>query len=485
MLFNSFQFLIFFPIVVLIYFFVPQKMKNIWLLITSYYFYMSWDAKYIFLILFVTAVSYIGGIAMDKTNGKQKKIILAVGIIITFSVLFFFKYFNLAIGYLNYALNFLHIKVIENSFNYALPVGISFFTFQAVGYMIDVYRGNVPAERNGLQYALFIAFFPQLVAGPIERSENLLRQVKMMHSFDYEKVKNGLFLMLWGFFLKLVIADRAAIIVNTVYGDYGTYGGCYIIVATILFAFQIYCDFCGYSTIARGAAMVMGFELMENFKSPYLAKNVADFWRRWHISLSGWFKDYMYIPMGGNRKGKIRKYVNLLVVFATSGLWHGASMSYVVWGALNGLYQIVGDVTKPIRKKLRGNRQSIGGTVWSGVITFILVDFAWLFFRAESMGSAVEILKSMTENYNPWIFFDGSLYELGLGQNSFWVMIWAIALLMIVDVFHYKNIHLYSILQRQGVFFKSFFVTLLLYAIIMLGVYGVDYDTSTFIYFAF
>lgn len=318
MLFNSFDFIVFFPVVVFLYYIIPQRIRNIWLLLASYYFYMSWNPKYIVLILFATFVTYLCGLGINcvgqKWEGGSRKrwrlFCLAAGICATLSMLFFFKYIDFAIGYFNRFLAAFNIKIIETSFDYALPVGISFFTFQALGYVIDVYRGNVCAEKNPVRYALFIAFFPQLVAGPIERSGNLLRQINEKHRFSYDRAKNGLLLMLWGFFLKLVIADRIAIVVDTIYGNPETYSGCYLIVATVLFAFQIYCDFSGYSTIAKGAAQVMGFELMENFKAPYFSLSVVEFWRRWHISLSGWFRDYLYIPLGGNRKGKIRKHIN-------------------------------------------------------------------------------------------------------------------------------------------------------------------------------
>ena len=227
-----------------------------------------------------------------------------------------------------------NFELIQPAFDVVLPVGISFYTFQALSYTVDVYRKDIYAEKNILKYALFVSFFPQLVAGPIERSKNLLIQFNKEHHFDYNRVKNGLLLMLWGFFMKLVIADRVAMVVDQVYNNYTQYAGFEIAIATVFFAIQIYCDFGSYSNIAIGAAQVMGFTLMENFRQPYFSKSVAEFWRRWHISLSSWFRDYLYIPLGGNRKGKVLKYINLMIVFLTSGLWHGASWHFVVWGGL-------------------------------------------------------------------------------------------------------------------------------------------------------
>lgn len=496
MVFNSFDFLIFFPIVVVLYFIIPQKFQKLWLLLASYYFYMSWNPKYIVLILFVTIVTFTGGIVLQSLGEKDndaktlgRKICLAGSISANLLLLFFFKYADMAIGYLNKLLGIFHVEMIDKRFDYVLPVGISFFTFQAIGYVIDVYRGETKAEKNFIQYALFIAFFPQLVAGPIERSKNLLKQVSQTHKFNYERVKNGLLLMLWGFFLKVVVADRIAIFVDAVYENPNGNNGFFILAATILFAFQIYCDFYGYSTIARGGAKVLGIELMENFMAPYLALDTADFWRRWHISLSGWFRDYLYIPLGGNRKGKFRKYVNLMIVFLASGLWHGASLSFVIWGALNGIYQIVGDICKPLKKAL-AKIFSYDLTRWEHkclcrIGTFLLVDISWLFFRAGSIGHAVIMWKQMTGVYNPWIFISGALYEVGLSRQEFWVMLVSIVIVLWVDGMHNRGLHILEILEKRGVICKALAVGSLIFAVIMLGVYGGGEDASTFIYFVF
>lgn len=329
MLFNSYQFIVFFPFVCLIYFIFPKRIQYIWLLISSYFFYMSWDAKYALLLLFSTVVTWSCGLLLDKLSNKQnkcnkkefgkyqklKKTVVAANFVLVLYVLFWFKYFDFVLDTLNILLNRVNCSLINVELDVVLPVGISFYTFQALSYSVDVYRGDVKVEKNFLKYALFVSFFPQLVAGPIERSKNLLRQVNESHTFDFERLRDGLLIMLWGYFMKLVIADRAAIFVDCVYSNINEYGGCYLIIASILFAFQIYCDFAGYSAIALGAAKVMGFELMENFKYPYLSTSVAMFWRNWHISLTSWFRDYLYIPLGGNRKGKLRKYINIMIVF--------------------------------------------------------------------------------------------------------------------------------------------------------------------------
>lgn len=331
MLFNSGKFLIFFPIVTLIYFILPKKIRQYWLLIASWYFYMCWNAGYIVLILYSTVITYISGLLIEK-NKLKKKFIVAGSFILNLAVLFYFKYFNFGLGMLTKLLAYIHVSVNVPQFDVILPVGISFFTFQALSYTVDVYRGDIYAEKNFFKYALFVSFFPQLVAGPIERSKNLLKQISEPKTFDYDRTRDGILLMLWGYFLKMVLADRIAIFVDTVYGDVSVYSGYYIALATILFAFQIYCDFAGYSIIAMGTARIIGIQLMDNFESPYFATSVAEFWRRWHISLTSWFRDYLYIPLGGNKKGKIRKYANEMIVFLASGLWHGASVSFVIWG---------------------------------------------------------------------------------------------------------------------------------------------------------
>ena len=329
MLFNSLQFLIFFPLIVLIYFVVPDKIKRVWLLAASYFFYMCWNAKYIFLLLFSTLVTYISGLVIEKTKRSNledlykircKKIIMIISVILNIMILFYFKYFNFALNILTCLFRIIHIELNNPVFDIVLPVGISFYIFQALGYIIDVYRGEIYAEKNFFQYALFVSFFPQLVAGPIERSKSLLKQFARPTRFRYDAVREGLLLMMWGYFLKLVIADRCAVLVNRVYGDYTSYKGFQLIIANVLFAFQIYCDFMGYSVIAKGAAKVLGYELMENFSQPYFARTIKDFWRRWHISLSSWLRDYLYIPLGGSKGSKLQKYRNLLITFGISGL---------------------------------------------------------------------------------------------------------------------------------------------------------------------
>lgn len=498
MLFNSYQFLIFFPIVVLIYWAIPLRFRYIWLLAASYYFYMCWNAKYALLLLFSTAVTYASGIIINKIKsleleeGKRTrymKLCVAFSFVINIGVLAWFKYFNFIFENVQKVFAHIGIALSSPAFDIVLPVGISFYIFQALSYTVDVYRGDIYAEKNFLKYALFVSFFPQLVAGPIERSKNLLKQVAEPHRFDYEKCREGFLLMLWGFFLKLVIADRAAIIVNTVYNDYGSYPGMYLVVATVLFAFQIYCDFAGYSTIAMGAAKIMGFELMENFDCPYFAKSVSEFWRRWHISLSSWFRDYLYIPLGGNRKGTARKYFNMMIVFLTSGMWHGAQWSFIVWGGINGIYQIIGERLMPVRNKLnkllRLKRETFGHKLFKVVTTFALIDFAWIFFRANRFTDAFGIIKSMFSVRNWWVLFDDSLFTLGLDWKNFVLLILAILILLVSDIFKYKGIKVRRVIMRQELWFRWSLYIAAIAGILVFGIWVPGYDASAFIYFQF
>lgn len=498
MLFNSLQFLIFFPIVTATYYIVPQKLKNYWLLITSYYFYMCWNAKYALLLLFSTVVTWLSGLLLQKikdgTSENQaketcKKLVVVVCFGVNLAILFFFKYFNFALGILEQGLQLIHIQLNRPVFDIVLPVGISFYTFQALGYTIDVYRGEINAEKNIFQYALFVSFFPQLVAGPIERSKNLLEQLAVNKKASYEEMREGLLLVIWGFFLKIVLADRVAIYVDTVYGDYITFPGFYLIVATILFAFQIYCDFYGYSTIAVGAAKIIGIRLMENFNAPYLSTSVATFWRNWHISLTSWFRDYLYIPLGGSQKGNLRKQINKMIVFLVSGLWHGASLSFVVWGGLNGLYQVIGEVFKPVRDKLvkllNLNRESIGHKTLCILITFTLVDFSWIFFRANCLTDSLKIIRSMASTYNPWILFDGSLYQCGLNSKNFTVMLLSIAILLFADIMKHRGVQLHKVIAAQDYWCRCLIMIVSICAILIFGIWGSGYDAAGFIYFQF
>lgn len=498
MLFNSIEFVLFFPVVVLGYFLMPAKCQSIWLLLASYFFYMSWNPKYALLMLFSTTVTWLCGRILQSIKERQTdadvcrrrmKWCVAAGAALNLAVLFYFKYFNFAIENVNRVLSSAHVDRQFATYDIVLPVGISFFTFQALGYTIDVYRGETEAEKNFLKYALFVSFFPQLVAGPIERSKNLLRQVRETHRFDYENLRDGVYLMLWGYFLKMVLADRIALFVDTVYGNMRTYTGVYLAFATFLFAFQIYCDFAGYSTIAMGAAKIMGFELMENFRAPYFGESVAGFWQRWHISLSSWFRDYLYIPLGGNRKGTLRKYLNILIVFSVSGLWHGAGWTFVIWGLLNAVYQIIGGMTRKVRERAADvfclHTDSFGHRLAQIIVTFVLVDFSWIFFRSGSVDQAVQVIQSILHHSNLWILFDESLSCKVITRKNFVVMIVGLLILAAADFLKYRGVCVREFIKKQDFWFRYLVVVGSVVLILIFGIWGPEYDEAGFIYFQF
>ncbi|MBN1995530.1 MAG: MBOAT family protein [Anaerolineae bacterium] len=400
MLFNSIEFLIFFPLVVAVYFATPHRYRWLWLLAASYYFYMSWKAEYLILIVVSTLIGYFTGLRMGKIPEKSnRKKLLILSLCANLGILFAFKYFNFFNDSLRAIFNQLNLFYNVPVFQVLLPVGISFYTFQILSYSLDVYRGHKEPEKHLGIFALYVAFFPQLVAGPIERSTRLLPQFFEHHHFNYQRAADGVRLMAWGFFKKIVIADRLALIVNDVYNHPTEYTGMPLIIATYFFAFQIYCDFSGYSDIAIGAAKVMGFDLMQNFNRPYFAKSIREFWQRWHISLSSWFRDYVYIPLGGNRVTQGRWYFNLMVVFLLSSLWHGAAWTFVVWGGLHGLYLLVSIWTAGLQagleKFLRLDRAPLLQKLIRVGLTFNLVSFAWIFFRANSIADAFYIVRHL------------------------------------------------------------------------------------------
>lgn len=493
MLFNSINFLIFFPIVVLLYFMIPMNFKTIWLLCASYFFYMCWNPKYALLMLTSTVITYISGLLIDKYSHiegktKYKKIFVFLCFLSNLLILFFFKYFDFVIMNLNFILKHLNFSLINPSFDIVLPVGISFYTFQALGYTIDVYREEIYAERNFFKYALFVSFFPQLVAGPIERSKNLLVQLSTPKKFDYDNAKNGLLIMLWGFFLKLVIADRAAILVNRVYNNYLDYSGSALLVATFFFSIQIYCDFYSYSEIARGAAQVMGFRLMKNFDSPYFSKSIAEFWRKWHISLSTWFRDYLYIPLGGSRVTPWKRYRNILIVFTVSGLWHGAQWSFIFWGMLHGAYQVIGYMTQNIRSHFKEyfhiKTTVFSYRLWQTIFTFLLVNFTWIFFRAPRLKSAFVIIREIIFDFDWSLFVQENIYDLGLNRLNFLLLIITVIILFIVD-YKKKQFSFLKSLSIQGAVFRWIVYLSIVYSILILGIYGSRYNASQFIYFQF
>ncbi|MEO7357972.1 MAG: MBOAT family O-acyltransferase [Ignavibacteria bacterium] len=489
MLFNSIHFLIFFPIVTILYFVTPHKFRWLLLLISSCYFYMAFIPVYI-LILFITIIiDYYAGIYIEKSEGKQKLKYLIISIISLCLVLFIFKYFN----FFNHSFAALSQKFFISypieDIGLILPIGLSFHTFQSLSYVIEVYRGNQKAERNFGIYSLYVMFYPQLVAGPIERPQNLLQQFYEKHKVDYQRISDGLKLMAWGMFKKVVIADRLAVFVNQVYDSPYNYEGLSLIIATVFFAFQIYCDFSGYTDIARGAAQVMGFKLMLNFNRPYFSKSISEFWQRWHISLSTWFKDYLYIPLGGNRVAVPRWYFNLFITFLISGLWHGANWTFVIWGALHGMYLVSGIWTKSLRQRIvefTGLSKIPTIHKWLQIIfTFSLVCFSWIFFRAADLESALYIVKNLIPGIDniSSVFSAERAHILYLDKNLF---DFAVALILIIVL------QLIQTLQRRGNIIemlnkRSVVERWLVYYIIIAGIFifGEFKNTAQFIYFQF
>mgnify|MGYP001109031086 FL=1 len=479
------------------YFVIPKALRQIWLLAASYYFYMSWNARYALLIAASTLITYVSGIAIERyresgRTGRRLTVLFSC-LGINLGILLFFKYGNFLIASLDRGLELLHIGSVDQRFYFLLPVGISFYTFQALGYTIDVYRGDVRAETNLIRYALFVSFFPQLVAGPIERSKNLLSQMQNIAEiklWNARRVTSGTILMIWGFFVKMVIADRAAVLVNTVFDNYHMYGSTELVLAAVFFALQIYCDFGSYSLIAIGAAKIMGFELMENFNTPYFACSIRDFWSRWHISLSTWFRDYLYIPLGGNRRGRVRKSVNIMIVFLASGLWHGADWSYVVWGGIHGAYQVIGDYLASFRekciRKLRVNTACFSWKFLQTTVTFILVVFAWIFFRADSIGDALQYIRRIWVRPTPWVLFNGEIFTLGLDRPEMNILLVSICMLGLVDLVRYrKKMTLDVFLMQQNLWFRGGIMIGLVVLIFVCGKYGVGFDPQQFIYFQF
>lgn len=482
--FNSLTFLCFFPLVLLLYCVLPKKLRPALLLAASYLFYMSWNAKLVFLILTTTAVSYLAGMIIEKY--REKKALPALSLIVTLIVslgfLFFFKYFNFVISSVNSALAAFGGEKTFSTLDLILPVGISFYTFQTLSYVIDVYRGKIKAERNFFYYALFVSFFPQLVAGPIERPDNLLPQLREHRDPKADDIRDGLKLMAIGFFKKIVLADGVASAVNAVYNSPDGQSGFSVILATLLFAVQIYGDFSGYTDIAIGAARMLGIRLMKNFDRPYTAQSVKEFWDRWHISLSSWFRDYLYIPLGGNRKGKARKMLNVFIVFLVSGIWHGAAWTFVLWGALHGLYRLIEELFyKPIKKF--AEKKGAGAVFLRRLITFLLVTFAWIFFRANSVADLQTLLGSLASGWNADAI-SASLSSMGLGALPLCRIALSVSLLAVINRIMPDNT---SIGEEKTAVSSSALTYVMLVMCVAVGWLMLleHHEASSFIYFQF
>jgi len=478
MLFNSFEFLVFFPVVTFAYFLLPPSYRWLLLLIASCIFYMAFIPVYILILALTILIDYSAALWIDKLEGPPRTSVLQVSILSTCLVLFVFKYFNFFADNLAALARLIHWNYPIGLLALILPIGLSFHTFQSLSYVIEVYRGHQAVERNFGIYALYVMFYPQLVAGPIERPQNLLHQFYETHTFDYARVTEGLKLMTWGMFKKVVVADRLAPLVNQVYSNPTHYNGLSLSLATLCFAFQIYADFSGYSDIAIGAAQVMGFRLMINFRQPYLSASVSEFWHRWHISLSTWFRDYLYIPLGGGRVGIWRWYRNILITFLVSGLWHGANWTYVIWGALNGLYVVAGSATGRLRERVT---QAIGLAQHVHLhrllrigVTFALITVAWVFFRAASVTDALYVLGHLFSRHGDSMFAYQSRRELAIGGL-------AGAVVAVVDWLQTRP-GAEDLLARRPAVVRWAVYYALGYGILLLGAFN---SSAQFIYFQF
>lgn len=478
MLFNSLAFLLFFPVVVVVNFLLPLRYRWLWLLPASCFFYMYWKVEYGFLLLFTATIDYLAALAMAGASARRRKILLIVSLASNLGVLFFFKYFNFFNHNIGALFQSLHLTWAVPFSDLLLPVGISFYTFQSLSYTIDVYRGVIPLERHYGRFLLFVTFFPQLVAGPIERAKNLLPQFYERFEFDYRRMTDGLKLMAWGFFKKLVIADRLAVYVNMVYNHPTDFSGGPVWLATYFFAFQIYCDFSGYSDIAIGAAQVMGFKLMDNFRRPYHARSIGEFWQRWHISLSTWFKDYLYIPLGGNRVSVARRQWNVVVVFLVSGLWHGASWTFVIWGALHGFYMLCSSWLEPWRQRLHARfglvRRPRLLQALQIAITFHLVLFSWIFFRANSLHDALVILERL------WIW-PAEHQSVALGKIEMIVALISLLLLEAVQIGQHRGSFRHQLAGKPAWLRWSLYYGL----VMVILLFGMMASEQQFIYFQF
>lgn len=478
MLFNSFSFLVFFPIVVILYFLLPNSLKKLFLFLASCIFYMFGTPLYILVIFLTIIIDYAAALIIARSKHYRKHFLI-LSIISNLTVLIVFKYFNFILGNIGSLSHIFGLSLGTSTFNVLLPIGLSFHTFQGMAYVIEVYKKKFKPEKNILTYALYVMFFPQLVAGPIERPQHLIPQFKVEKNFNYENVRKGLLLMMWGMFKKVAIADRLSIFVQPIYAHPQDYSGITLIIATVFFAFQIYYDFSGYIDIARGSAKVLGYQLVINFNNPYGASSIQEFWRRWNTSVSSWFRDYVYIPLGGNKNGTKRTIINILITFFLSGLWHGASWHYIIWGLINGVYLAIqltiGNMpyffSKPTARLL---------VVISPIVTFALVCFAWIFFRANTTADALYIVKKIF-SFHEFSMPNSSIVSNFFLNQNIWEVSIVIILILVTEVIHHNALRTSQYILSRSVYVRWSIYILVLWTIILAGTFG----ETTFIYFAF
>ncbi|RFZ85958.1 MBOAT family protein [Mucilaginibacter terrenus] len=476
MLFNSLHFVVFFLVVTPLYYILPHKFRWLLLLVASCYFYMVFIPVYILILLFTIIVDYFAGILIEQSSGKQRRLYLVMSLVANIGVLAFFKYYNFINDNISLLLNQVGVNNHIPYLSILLPVGLSFHTFQAMSYTIEVYRGNQAAERRFGIYALYVMFYPQLVAGPIERPQNLLHQFYEKHPITYENISIGLRLMLLGFFKKLVVADRLSIFVSAVYQSPGSYSTSMLITVVVFFAFQIYADFSGYSDIALGTARIMGFKLMTNFNTPFFATSVTEYWRRWHISLNTWFNDYLFTPIIVAKRdwGKFAVVFGIMVTFSISGLWHGAGWTYIIWGVLHGLAMSYEFLTKKFRKKMSKKAPSLLYNGVSMLLMFIFLCFTWIFFRANNVQDAFTVISHIAHPTGKFFLFDNNL-------NVIVYSLIAIIILLVHDAATYLNHGKSYFLYHTSPIVRMASYCFLLLSILLIGVF----DGGQFIYFKF
>lgn len=487
MIFNSILIYITLPVLVLIYWLLPNKKRPGYLLLTSYIVYGIVDLRYLITIMLVTFVSFIYSYMILKCEkSKKKKQIFVTSIFVILAILFICKYLNPTLSFIHEALKTVGIESELKQFKTIMAVGVSFYALQAISYISSVYKDKNNFEKNLYHYALYLSYFPKLAQGPITKPSDFFEEIKKDKKINMQIIFDSVLLIAWGLFLKIVIADRIGIFVDRAFDGNGEFQGWYLIIATIFYAFQIYCDFAGYSTIAIGTSNLFGITLPENFRQPYLATSVVDFWRRWHITLSNWFKEYIYIPLGGNRKGNVRKYVNLLIVFLVSGIWHGSAMTFVIWGILNGVYQVIELNLKPLwstlARKLKINTESVIYKAICIIFTFVLISISWIFFRSSSLFVATKIIETILTANNFEIIFNGDIAKCGLEISNLVVAIIGIIISIAVDICNSKGIYIRKIIEKQNWLVKMFFIVLVFCVIIIFGKYGPALDKASFIY---
>jgi alginate O-acetyltransferase complex protein AlgI len=479
MLFNSMHFCVYFPIVVGLYFLIPKSARWAWLLAASYYFYMAWEPGYVVLLWLSTLLDYTAALQIGKaTTRRARNAWLSVTLGANLGLLFFFKYYNFFSDSLGAIADRSGWSIDLPHSEFLLPIGISFYTFQTMSYTIDVYRGVIPPERHLGRFALYICFFPQLVAGPIERAKDLLPQMKLERDFSYTRATDGLRLMAWGFFKKMVIADRLAMVVEHVYRDPENHSGPALAIATLCFAYQIYCDFSGYSDIAIGAARVLGVRLSANFNRPYAAASIAEFWRRWHISLSTWFRDYVYLPLGGNRVPSTRWVLNILAVFAISGLWHGAHWKFLIWGLIHGFCLLA---ERALAQRIPATIRLPRGLKIA--MTFTIANFAWIFFRADSLADAWLVITNLPRGWSVLLapeFWTRSIKTLGLPPTE---LLFALLAVIICELVQYAQSRtpLQPWLRARPVALRWAIYTVIFWTLFLGGIFR----QTEFIYFEF